>query len=659
MSELNDLKAAYDAADEKLDEASEKYLELVTLYNNARAAFKKANGHAPVYGVDSLSAFGFDDNQMTDFEARLAEYNRASQERRAAKAAYKAAQEAASQEALDAQVDLATKKAQSKKALAEASKNPQAAAGAILIGSSGGDKYYRKNGKNYVVGRDGSIMDLGYSTETSKEKQSKQKTFTKLENKYVETNLKEELEKQRKEQKAAEKKQREAEAEKEKARIKAEHDKRAAARKANEEEYEKQLADYKQKREAELAERKKEREAAAKKRQQEYVEQRKALAEEGETSGKKGYQAVNDYTYTAITQYAAQEEERKKTGVGYTGSSAQAKKELKDSIKDLWNMSAGDAVKEVSGAYKGMSSSIDTLKSAKDIVNDLVKGKTVTDGISSLKDASLAIQAAALNAKDKDGMLEIQKAILAQKLASRVVMDQIVDAVQMKMDALKDAGTMIKDTVLLQKAYIAAYVKQTFGNPQFMANVMHVVSIKVDNLVEAMAMEKVADVNKKIDTIFTRVDDKIDKVEKKSYEILDKAAKIDVLESFNSTIDKFTSLDSLQKKLDKSPFGFVLSPIVGAVAAVGNIAVKGMLSASGITGAVAKVQQKIVGLQSQITKAKAFVASRVQMVRDYVNKLKEKAQAAVKKFADQVVADIKSKISSALAGAFAGKGVSF
>ena len=34
-------------------------------------------------------------------------------------------------------------------------------------------------------------------------------------------------------------------------------------------------------------------------------------------------------------------------------------------------------------------------------------------------------------------------------------------------------------------------------------------------------------------------------------------------------------------------------------------------------------------------------------------------KAAVKKFADQVVADIKSKISSALAGAFAGKGVSF
>ena len=74
--------------------------------------------------------------------------------------------------------------------------------------------------------------------------------------------------------------------------------------------------------------------------------------------------------------------------------------------------------------------------------------------------------------------------------------------------------------------------------------------------------------------------------------------------------------------------------------------------------AVKKVQTKIMSLQENIVKAKRFVAEKAQMVKDYVNNLKKKAQEAVAKFAQKIVADIKSKISSAISGAFGGKGVS-
>lgn len=656
MADFDSLKTAIEAADKKVNEASVQYVALVRKYDAARIAFKRKNGSTPVTGVDSLANYGFSDAEAAELQAKQEAYTQAVHERREAKSAYDSAKKAAQQQALDATVDLAAKKAQSKKALKESTENPYSP-GTINLGKVNGNTYYRSNGRNYVRAKDGSVIQLGTGL-TGTEIQKMERQFSKLETKYTEKNYGEELAKQRAQQKAEEKERREAAAAAEKKRREEERAKRAAARKANEEEYETKLAEYKKQHEAEKLKYKQERADAAVKRHEEYVKQRKELAEQAEESGKNAYKSVNDYTYTAVEQYKQQEEQRKKTGTGYTGSSAQAKQELKDSIKDLWNMSTKDAAEELSGAYKGLSPSIDTLKNAKGTIKDILDNNIKGQGLDALKNSSLALQAAALNATDKDGMLEVQKAILTQKLSARVVMDQITDAVQMKVDTLQDAGTAVRNTLLLQRAYVAAYIKQTFGNPQFMANVTKVVSIKVDNYVEALAMEKVKTIDKKIDTIFTRIDDKLDKVSKKTNKLLDKVEKINVLESFNSAIDKFTSLGGLQKKLEKSPFGIILSPLVGAVSAVGSASVKIMLTSAGITGAVAKVQQKIVGLQSKIADARAFITSRIQMVRDYVNKLKEKAKAAIKQFANKVVADIKSKISSAVAGAFGGKGVS-
>lgn len=461
-------------------------------------------------------------------------------------------------------------------------------------------------------------------------------------------------EKQRKEEeREAKRKQKEEKKAQDKARRQADHERREKEREQNKKEYNEALDKYKKERAEAKAKAKQEREETAKKRREEYVKQRDAKTDEGKKAGETAYKQINDYAYTAKESYRQQVQDG-----GYKGTSAEAKADLKNTLSDIWNMSTGDARKELSGAYSEVSPAIDTLKNARSTVTDLYKN-TVIGGVTEMAgNAQMALSAGALAAVDKDGMVNLQKIILSQKLADRVVLDNIMDAVNGQMQTFKDAGAAIKNFYLVQHAYIAAYVKQTFGNPKFMKNITGVVAIKVGNYVEAWTNEQVTKymdkANKKIDQVFTRIDKKIDKVSSKidgALDKVDKLTQIDLLQKMNDKIDKFTSLQGLQNKLNKSPFGALLSPIVGAVGAVGGIAIKGMLAQTGITSAVARIQQRIVGLHDKIVQAKQFVAQKIQAVKDFVNNLKEKAKAIVTEFANKIVSDIKSKIQNAVAGA--------
>ena len=466
--------------------------------------------------------------------------------------------------------------------------------------------------------------------------------------------------KQRDAQKEAERqekaKQREEQKAQDKIRRQEGHERREKEREQNKKEYNEALDKYKKERAEKKAKEKQEREEAAKKRQEEYVKQRDAKSKEGEETGKNAYKQINDYTYTQKENYRQQVKDG-----GYKGTTADAKADLKNTLSDLWNMGTGDARKELSGAYKDISPSIDVFKNARSTVQGLYKN-TVIGGVTEMAgNAQMALSAGALAAVDKDGMVNLQKIILSQKLADRAVLDNIMDAVNGQMQTFKDAGSAIKNAFLVQQAYVTAYVKQTFGNPQFMKNVTGVVAIKVGNYVEAWTNEQVNKymnkANEKIDKVFTRVDQKIDKISSKidgALDKVDKLTQIDLLGKMNDKIDKFTSLQGLQNKLNKSPLGALLSPIVGTVGSVGGVAIKGMFAQTGITSAVSKIQEKMVGLHDKIVKAKEFVQQKVQMVKNYINDLKEKAKAIVTDFANKIVSDIKSKIQSAVAGAIGG-----
>lgn len=466
--------------------------------------------------------------------------------------------------------------------------------------------------------------------------------------------------KQRDAQKEAERqekaKQREEQKAQDKIRRQEGHERREKEREQNKKEYNEALDKYKKERAEKKAKEKQEREEAAKKRQEEYVKQRDAKSKEGEETGKNAYKQINDYTYTQKENYRQQVKDG-----GYKGTTADAKADLKNTLSDLWNMGTGDARKELSGAYKDISPSIDVFKNARSTVQGLYKN-TVIGGVTEMAgNAQMALSAGALAAVDKDGMVNLQKIILSQKLADRAVLDNIMDAVNGQMQTFKDAGSAIKNAFLVQQAYVTAYVKQTFGNPQFMKNVTGVVAIKVGNYVEAWTNEQVNKymnkANEKIDKVFTRVDQKIDKISSKidgALDKVDKLTQIDLLGKMNDKIDKFTSLQGLQNKLNKSPLGALLSPIVGTVGSVGGVAIKGMFAQTGITSAVSKIQEKMVGLHDKIVKAKEFVQQKVQMVKNYINDLKEKAKAIVTDFANKIVGDIKSKIQNAVAGAIGG-----
>ena len=506
-------------------------------------------------------------------------------------------------------------------------------------------------------------------TRNRQEMEAKQKAFeeecirsNRVRNKRLEEEKKQrkaEQEKLKAEKKILDKQRKEEEKAKDKVRRQQEHEKRVEERAQNRKEYDEALAKYKQERSEQKEKEKAEREEAAKKRHDEYVKQRDAKTQEGEDAGKKAYKQINDYTYTERENY----EQQIKDG-GYKGSSAQAKKELKESLGDLWNMSTGDARKELSGAYADISDPLSTLKNARGTVQELYKGKILGDGLGALKNSALNIQVAALAAQDKEGMVNLQKVILTQKLADRMVLDQISDAVHGQMLSFQNAGNAVVDAYLVQKAYVTAYVKQTFGNPQFMRNVTGVVAAKVGNYIEALTNEQVAKyqnkINGKIDSVFTKFDQKLDTVTEKINTKLDKLTKIDVMSKMNNAIDKFTSLGGLQAKLDRSPIGSILSPLVGAVSSLGNVAVRGMMAKTGVLGAVAKIQGKILKLQEGVKKAKEWIAKKKQMIKDFANKLKEKAKQIVTDFANKIVGDIKSKIQNVAMNALGGgKGLKF
>lgn len=435
-------------------------------------------------------------------------------------------------------------------------------------------------------------------------------------------------------------------AEEEKVRRAREKQARNLARQKNKEDYARQLKEYQDKRAKEKAEEKARREAEEKTRRESYEKARDSIGNTAEADGGKGRQAVTDYTRKLQEEYKKQQEDR-----GYAGSSSQARAQLRSSIKDIWNLSTAEARKELRGAYTQNSEAISALMNARSTVSGLVYDKAIGGFTGSLSNSALSLQAAALTVRNKEGMVELQKQILTQKLANRVVLDQIADAVSGQMHSLQASGTQIRNMVLLQRAYVAGYIKQTFGNPEFMANVAATVSIRVNNYVDALTNEKLTELNSKVDSIFLRADGKLASLTSRVNTALNQASRIDVLSAMNKQIDKLTNLTD---KLDKSPVGRLVSPLIKDVISSTGKQIDGTFKGGAFSRTVQAIKDKVVGLQGRLNEAKKFVTEKVQMVRDYVNQLKEKAMAAVKVYADRVIGDIKSKISNALTGAVKG-----
>jgi len=214
----------------------------------------------------------------------------------------------------------------------------------------------------------------------------------------------------------------------------------------------------------------------------------------------------------------------------------------------------------------------------------------------------------------------------------------------------------------MQKAYINTYLKNTLGNPEFMAKVSKNIGDQVGKYVDALSNEKINEVNtrldeagKKIDTAidntFSRVTSKIDDTTQKISTKLDDLSKLNIVNDINSKLEKSLSLESFEKRLDSNPLTQILSPSIMSICNAGQLSIMNSFKQPKMLETITKVQTKIKAVQENLKKAKDFIANKTKQLKEYVDNLKKKATEAVKQFANKVVADIKNKISVAVTGA--------
>jgi hypothetical protein len=328
----------------------------------------------------------------------------------------------------------------------------------------------------------------------------------------------------------------------------------------------------------------------------------------------------------------------------FTGTAKDAKNNLKQ-IGKILTEDLKTEVKNSSG-----SNEYGTIGYAKDMINQL-KNPLDFSKNSVLKDPATEKLAKTLAENSKETQLTLETLKMTQKMSAQIVIDTITQQIYNQKQTWKTAGKTISDMALLQKAYMSAYIKNTFGNPEFMKKVTASVSVQINNYIDATIDEKINNLDKKVDNTFTKIDNKINTVTNKINNKLDKLKKLDILFSLNKKLDKCLSLDSFEAKMNKNPVTAALAaPLLTCARATATI-VSTMITSSKFVSNIKAVQNKIARIQNSISNAKKLVQEKVQQLKTYVNNLKNQAVAVVKSYATKVINDIASKISISGVGA--------
>lgn len=445
----------------------------------------------------------------------------------------------------------------------------------------------------------------------------------------------EELKKQKKEE---ERKRKEEEHEK----AKAERERR---KKAFDEDLKRQKEEYARQREQMKKERKEREAKEAEDRKKKFDEDKKNRIKQAENDGIEARRKIAEMAQKELNET----EKRKKNGELYSGSSKQALQEGKDAMKDLWSqMGLGT---QINTTRAQLENNRDQLTGAAADINGIL-----TNGLGTLAHgtANGIAQGAKASAQQKN-LLDLQMQLASQQFAGKMVIDMIGDQVYDKIYGAKNVLKNTQDMLMLQKAYISAYLKQTFGNPAFMSNVATIAYTKINNYVEALTVEQVNKVTGKIDNAYEKIDKKLEQTSTKITNKLDKLSKIDIMKNLNDKLTNVVSFKGLEDKLNKSPLGKLIAPAVGEIGSACNLAISAYVMSSPVGKALSIVKDKVLKLQKGIAKAKEFVQQKIQMARQYLEGLKNKAKAAVTQFAKKIVSDITAKISVGIKGAI-GKG---
>jgi len=383
-------------------------------------------------------------------------------------------------------------------------------------------------------------------------------------------------------------------------------------------------------------------EARKKKRDKEYQE-KTALAKKNSDNA---IENVQKYIADQVKQSTEKKEK--------TVSSAEALKDMQSSVKNIWQ----GIISPVSDSLNQAVQNVKSDEAAKQFVDEIRKG---AQGIGKIEDFL----------KGKDGfseeellklstkaLLGLQQDILSQNMTHQAVLDGIAKRIAEQAGNIEKLASSVTEQYLLQKAYINAYLKNTFGNPEFMGKVSKEIEGKVTAYIDALSNEKINMVNEKIDSAidntFSRVTNTIDTTTNRINTKLDDLLKLDIVNDINSKLEKSISLESFEKRLNANPLTQIFAPSIMAICQAGQVSVLNSFKQPKMLEAIKKVQDKVKIVQDNLKKAKDFIANKTKMLKEYVDTLKKKATEAVKQFANKVISDIKSKISVALGNAISG-----
>lgn len=303
-----------------------------------------------------------------------------------------------------------------------------------------------------------------------------------------------------------------------------------------------------------------------------------------------------------------------------------------------------------------VNEAVTTFNKAKKEVEKVIK--TSKDVQSFLKDPKKGLQELAVKTLSNEKYLSILTDVFSGKVTEASILDAIGGNIAGKIGDLKNMTQNITEQFLLKKAYISAYIKETFGNVEYMKSLMQDMSKKIGDKIKNMAYEKLnyltSNISQKIDSVFSNVTSKIDQITSKVFTKIDTLTKIVSLEGITKKLEGVLSLDSLKSKLESTAFGKILSSPVMNLASSLKTKFMSTLNLSKYTQVLTKVTAVIQKIQSAVTKAKEFIQNKIQMVKEYVTALKEQAVNMVKEYANKIVSDITSKIdvSGAIGGCF-------
>ena len=318
--------------------------------------------------------------------------------------------------------------------------------------------------------------------------------------------------------------------------------------------------------------------------------------------------------------------------------------------------------KGTDGVLGGLESTIGEILSQKDsTINEAVttfgKAKKEVEKIIKtskevqefLKDPKKGLQELAVKTLSNEKYLSILTDVFSGKVTEASVLDAIGGNIASKIGDIKNMAQNITEQFLLKKAYISAYIKETFGNAEYMKNLVQDMSKKIGEKIQNLAYEKLGSFadkgTQKLDGVFSTVGSKVDQITSKVLTKIDTLTKIISLENITKKLEGVLSLDSLKSKLEGTAFGKILSnPIMNLATNLKDKFMK-TLNLSKYTQVLSKVTAAIQKIQGAITKAKEFIQNKIQMIKEYVTALKDQAINMVKEYASKIVSDIASKIS--------------